>query len=68
MGQPITVKRVMDLLEKSGHGAIEKPEGAVWRIERDGKVDFLVKFVRPNKVDGLYMEQEIWNEGFEKYI
>ncbi|MCP4363641.1 MAG: hypothetical protein GY796_37050 [Chloroflexi bacterium] len=47
------------------HGALEQPEGAVWRVERarptdkkDEKirvVDFLVKYVRPDKEDGKYL-------------
>lgn len=34
---------------------LEKPEGAVWRVERKGKVDFLAKFVRPDHVPGKYI-------------
>jgi hypothetical protein len=37
------------------HGAIEPIEGAVWRVEREGRVDFLAKYVRPDKVDGKYL-------------
>lgn len=37
----------MKLLGDHGHhGAIDKSEGAVWRLETDGKVNFLAKFVR----------------------
>lgn len=58
------------------HGATDPVEGAVWRVERDkptGKkgekkrvVDFLVKYVRPDKVDGLYLPEmsgkdAVWN-------
>lgn len=48
------------------HGALDPPEGAVWRVERDGEVDFLVKWVRPDKVDGCYLESvtgsaPVWN-------
>lgn len=53
------------------HGALEPVEGAVWRVERykkfpDGTerwvVDFLTKYVRPNKVDGKYFDDEVmWN-------
>lgn len=53
------------------HGALEPVEGAVWRVERDKLVrgtktrervvDFLVKYVRPDKEDGKYLDQEIWN-------
>ena len=45
------------------HG--EEVEGAVWRVEREGRVDFLAKYVRPDKIDGKYFPQisgqaEIW--------
>lgn len=36
------------------HGALEDVEGAVWRVEREGRVDFLAKYVRPEKIDGKY--------------
>jgi hypothetical protein len=37
------------------------PEGCVWRVERKGKVDFLAKYVRPEKVDGKYLDgPPIW--------
>lgn len=36
-------------------------EGVVYRVERSGEVDFLAKFVRPDKVDGKYLSGEpIW--------
>jgi hypothetical protein len=48
------------------HGALEPVEGAIWRVEREGRVDFLVKYVRPEKVDGKYLPERnggesIWN-------
>ncbi len=58
------------------HRAIDPVEGAVWRVERNkatgkkGKkvrvVDFLVKYVRPDKEDGLYLpemsgKEAVWN-------
>ncbi len=46
------------------HGALDPVEGVVWRVEHRGKVDFLAKFVRPDKVDGLYLEKGapiVWN-------
>ena len=58
---------VMERLGDHGHhGAIDRAEGAVWRCERLGKVDFLGKFVRPEKVDGTYLPEisgkdAIWN-------
>jgi ABC-type multidrug transport system fused ATPase/permease subunit len=63
----------------SGHGALDTVEGAVWRVERNelidpGRssdrcwvVDFLVKYVRPDKVDGCYLPgindntEPLWN-------
>ncbi|NJM15505.1 MAG: hypothetical protein HC896_09165 [Bacteroidales bacterium] len=66
LGQPITVLAVMEQLEPSGHGAIDPIEGAVWRVERDKKVDFLVKYVRQDKQDGRYLPEisgkdPVWN-------
>jgi hypothetical protein len=57
-----------DCLDSHGygfHGAREDVEGAVWRVEREGRVDFLAKYVRPDKIDGKYFPQisgqpEIW--------
>ena len=65
-GNPMSVDDAMLLLGKYGyHGALDEIEGAVWRIENRGKFDFMVKFVRPNKVDGLYLEvmkgETYWN-------
>lgn len=63
IGQPITTKRAMKLLGQGGHGCLEVPEGLVYRIERDNKVDFLSKYVRPGKEDGKYMKEEIVQKG-----
>lgn len=38
------------------HKALDKVEGAVWRVERKGQVDFLCKYVRPDKQDGCFFE------------
>lgn len=78
-GEPVSVEFVMRELDTCGfHGAQEQVEGAVWRVERNKVVnnkgerklvvDFLVKYVRPDKIDGKYLDKEIWNEGAEKYI
>jgi len=72
-GESLSVEKALQAVETSGHGAIDQVEGCVWRVERnhlqkDGSrkhvVDFLVKYVRPDKVDGLYLggEEEIYNE------
>lgn len=56
IGKPVSISLALDLIEVSGHGATEPTEGAIWRVERKGKVDFLCKYVRPDKVDGKYLE------------
>lgn len=48
--------------------ALDPIEGLVYRVERDGKVDFLAKWVRPDKVDGKYLPEisgkpPVWNVG-----
>lgn len=76
-GGAFSIERALQALGEYGyHGALETPEGAVWRVERNvptgkkgGKirtVDFLVKYVRPNKEDGKYLpnisgQPEIWH-------
>lgn len=55
-GLPMSIKDAMKRVKESGHGAIDAVEGVVWRVERKGVVDYLVKYVRPDKVDGLYLE------------
>lgn len=70
-GVPISIEDVLSLLPEHGyHGALEPVEGAVWRVERDvlqprggrvRKVDFLTKYVKPDKVDGKYLDDIIWN-------
>lgn len=42
------------------HGA-DQPEGVVYRVESAKGVDFLAKWVRPDKVDGSLLDQDIWN-------
>lgn len=61
-GAPISIEKVMSMIEPSGHGAIDPVEGAVWRVERQGKVDFLGKYVRPDKVDGCYLKEHSGKE------
>ena len=71
-GNPRSVDDAMLLLGKYGyHGALDEIEGAVWRIENKGKFDFMVKYVRPNKVDGIYLEimgDEIYWNWKEKVV
>lgn len=56
IGLPMSIADMLTKLEPSGHGALDPVEGAVWRVERKGEVDFLGKYVRPDKVDGKYLE------------
>ena len=59
---PTPIEDAMARLGTFGsHGALDPVEGAVWRVERDDRVDFLGKYVRPDKVDGSYFENETWN-------
>lgn len=55
VGGALSIADMLAILEPSGHGALEDVEGAVWRMERKGVVDFLGKYVRPEKVDGKYL-------------
>lgn len=72
IGGPISVKKIEKMLDKRQedgtygyHGALEPVEGAVWRVEREGKVDFLAKYVRQFKEDGKYFNEDteklVWN-------
>lgn len=67
---PMSVNEALSRLGKFGfHGATEEVEGAVWRVERNGKVDFLAKYVKPSKIDGKYFgDVDVWNDGLEDYI
>src|SRR5438132_1396303 len=78
-GGPLSIEAAMKKLNTYGfHGASDPVEGAVWRIERnalvnpgkngerDWTVDFLVKYVRPDKQDGTYLpeisgREVVWN-------
>jgi len=72
-GGACSVERAMEKLGRHGHhGAREDAEGAVWRLERGGRVLVMAKYVRASKQDGLYLPDHTglpphWNEapGFE---
>jgi len=68
IGQPVSIKNAIKLLGDGHYGKPEKPEGCVWRCEREGRVDFLAKWVRADKEDGKYLDSVIWNKGAEKYV
>lgn len=63
---PFSIERMLEVIEPSGHGSVDPTEGAVWRVENDGKFDFIAKWVRPDKVDGKYLPEQsgkeaVWN-------
>jgi hypothetical protein len=66
IGGSFSIPDALEAIQHSGHGALDPVEGAVWRVEREGKVDFLAKYVRHDKKDGCYLESEtgkpaVWN-------
>lgn len=69
VGGPLSTTDAMQLLGTFGyHGALEETEGAVWRVERDGKIDFLAKFLRrPPSTTGRYLDDEIYNVDINKF-
>jgi hypothetical protein len=78
-GAPLSIEDATGRLGRRGfHGALDAVEGAVWRVERNelidrGRggarrwvVDFLAKYVRPDKTDGCYLPEvsgnaPVWN-------
>lgn len=74
VGGPISIPDALERLGEFGHhGALDPIEGAMWRVERKGVVDFLAKYVKPSKVDGVYLEsvtglRPVWNNMEQEYI
>lgn len=73
IGSSFPLDKTLEAIRTSGHGAIDEVEGAVWRIERGGVVDFLVKFVKQDKVDGKYLPEmnggeTVWNTDITKWL
>ncbi|MBI1748890.1 MAG: RNA ligase family protein [Acidobacteria bacterium] len=76
-GPPLSVPSALAALHRSAHGALDPVEGTVWRVERNERinpngserawrVDFLAKYVRPDKQDGIYLpdvsgQPPVWN-------
>lgn len=59
-GDPISVDDALKIIGKFGHhGALEQVEGIVYRMESRGQVQCLAKYVRPDKIDGKYFEQDM---------
>ena len=62
----MSIAAMLERLGMGGHGAVEPPEGAVWRVERAGRVVGMAKYVRGDKVDGSLLPENsgrdaIWN-------
>ena len=68
IGHPFKLILAQKAIGISGHGAVDPVEGFVYRCEREGRVDFLCKWVRPDKIDGKYLPeynetgQQFWNK------
>jgi len=66
IGEPLSVENALKGIEVSAHGAVDEVEGVVYRVERKDTVDFLTKYVKPDKVDGKYLPERnngitVWN-------
>lgn len=79
VGSSFSLDAALRAIAVSGHGALDPVEGAVWRVERYDKieqrkggdhaweVDFLIKYVCPEKQDGIYLpgisdvKEPMWN-------
>jgi hypothetical protein len=66
VGGSFSIEDAMRMLGTFGHhDGLEEVEGAVWRVERNGKIDFIAKYLRrpPNTI-GRYLGHEkykLWN-------
>jgi ATP-dependent RNA circularization protein (DNA/RNA ligase family) len=71
-GSSFSIEQMIEAIKTSGHGAIDEVEGAIWRVERKGEVDFLTKYVHHHKQDGKYFAEynngnHTWNIDIEPY-
>jgi hypothetical protein len=53
--------------------AIGIPEGLIYRVERNGKLDFIAKYVRADFITGAFLPEisgrpEVWNFDIEKLL
>ena len=65
-GGALGIEAILERLGQGGHGAVEPPEGAVWRLERGGRVVGMAKYVRADKIDGELLPENsgrdaVWN-------
>jgi ATP-dependent RNA circularization protein (DNA/RNA ligase family) len=68
IGQPISLKNAIKLLGKGNYGNPDRPEGIVYRVQKENKFDFIAKWVNPYKIDGQYLNETIWNKGAINHI
>lgn len=78
IGGPCSVDSALALIGKRPNSdktygrfdALEPVEGAIWKVERAGKVDFMCKWVRPDYEAGKYLlkTEPVWNEGADKFM
>jgi hypothetical protein len=62
-GGPIAIDAACILLGEHGkHGAVDPPEGLVYRVERGDNVMVVAKWVRPDKIDGSYLPENSGRE------
>jgi hypothetical protein len=66
VGNALPLDQALERLDRDTHGALDPIEGVVYRVERDDTVDFLVKYVRADKLDGIYLPEvsgkdAVWN-------
>lgn len=67
IGEPISINKALKKLGKYGlHNAKEEAEGIIWRLEREGQVKFICKYVKHNKEKEKYLSQNkeeiVWNK------
>jgi len=66
-GPPLSVEEALSLAGENGrYGGIDPVEGCVWRAERRDRFDFMAKFVRHDKQDGILLpeltgKEPVWN-------
>lgn len=63
---PMSIETAIALCEEGNPWRIDPAEGVVYRVERLGKVDFLAKYVKPDKKDGHLLPEisglpAVWN-------
>ncbi len=62
-GSPIAIDAACMLLGPRGqHGALDPPEGLVYRVERGDEVVLVAKWVGRHKVDGAYLPENTGRE------